>query len=212
MTAFKMDTVCPDGPTCPDPVCRDERRRQGIPIGYTDAQQATPGQWEVGNDPQGRPYILVRRDEDEGSDTRIIDCAGFGILTSEADGANARLIVAAVNAVQEAGYTVEEMEAGRVSRDKNRPHVRAGQIARPPAPGPRFNVILPTRKRSLTSLPGFRRFHDRCPFCDGASGTWRGESGCVCGWWSPWLPRAVRGFVCYAGTLTSGSRVARPGW
>jgi hypothetical protein len=30
--ALNVDTVCPDGPTCADPVCRDERMKQGLAV------------------------------------------------------------------------------------------------------------------------------------------------------------------------------------
>ena len=74
-------------------------------------QRATTGRWTVANghgeyDIMGETAIC-RMYQDRAINSNLTP-----------DAANARLIVAAVNAVREAGYTVSELEAGAVKRDR----------------------------------------------------------------------------------------------
>ena len=75
----------------------------------------TPGRWTV--EKYGNVGPLVLRDH-AGS---LVAQSGHPMPGFEKNAAaNARLICAAVNACQEAGYAVEELEAGHVQRDRDR--------------------------------------------------------------------------------------------
>ena len=84
-----------------------------------EQQQATPGRWtadvcpEMQIAPQEFPdYTVSVTDGERGIIAHVL-----AYHDRETTDRNARLIVAAANAVREAGYTVEELEAGAVKAD-----------------------------------------------------------------------------------------------